>query len=109
MAVAHKHDLTVTELLSERKFLHVLPARQEAMWRCLVETNEPLVAISLALNRNAKTVAEGALRFAERTGAPVPRMLASWRSIGRGRRHAKTTPADHCPTIGEAIRARRLA
>lgn len=53
--VARKHGLTLHDLLSERRERRLVVARQEAIWRCKMETTMSLPAIGKRFNRDHTT------------------------------------------------------
>ena len=71
--VAAKHGYLVTELKSPRRHRGLVLARQEAMWRCKMETNNSFPEIARALGgRDHTTILHGVRRHAERIARVKP-------------------------------------
>lgn len=71
--VARKHRYAAAELWGERRNKQVVAARQEAMFRCFVETTQSLGQIARAFGRDHTTIGYGVATYARRHGLPMPR------------------------------------
>ena len=67
--VCEKHGLTKAELLSARRDVTIVAARQEAMYRMSKETSMSMPAIGMRLGRDHTTVIYGVRKHAERLAA----------------------------------------
>jgi len=75
--VAAKYRLTVTEILSEARHVEVSRPRQEAMYRCVAETNLSLIRIGKEFGgRDHSTIYYGTLYHCGRNGIKPPRGMA---------------------------------
>ncbi|MCC6736154.1 MAG: hypothetical protein IT534_08490 [Bauldia sp.] len=83
--VAVKHDLPVRDILSDRRARALIPARHEAIWRCVMETPLSLPAIGRVFHRDHTSIGHAVMRHHLTTGAPLPRGM-DWKA-GRRKRH----------------------
>lgn len=74
--VSEKHGIPVKDILSERRAWALIPARHEAIYRCVAETSLSLPAIGRVFNRDHTTIGASVMRHHVRTGAPLPRGMA---------------------------------
>lgn len=85
--VAAKYGVSVRDLVSERRPRSILPARREAMYRCVVETSLSLPTVGRAFRRDHTTIGEAVMRHHLTTGAPLPRSM-NWKPRHRKREGA---------------------
>ncbi|MGD9740397.1 MAG: helix-turn-helix domain-containing protein [Parvibaculaceae bacterium] len=90
--VSEKHDIPVKDILSERRAWALIPARHEAIYRCVAETALSLPAIGRVFNRDHTSIGHAVMRHHVRTGAPLPRGMV-WMT-GWKVRHPKTGKKD---------------
>lgn len=67
---AAKHGLEVVDLVAARRSKHLVPARHEAMYRCVRETTLSLTVIGRIFHRNHTSVGYGAMMHADRNNLP---------------------------------------
>jgi type II secretory pathway component GspD/PulD (secretin) len=70
--VARAHRLTDHDILSCRRNVLIVRARQEAMYRVINETTHSLTVIGKAFDRDPSTVWHGVHAHAARSGLPTP-------------------------------------
>ena len=83
--VAAKHSVPVADILSDGKSHAIIPARHEAMYRCVAETELSLPAIGRIFHRDHTSIGNAVMRHHIRTGAPLPRGM-DWKAGRRKRR-----------------------
>lgn len=67
--VCHKHNITYSELVGDRRSKHLVKARHEAAFRLSRETEMSLPAIGRRLNRDHTTILYGLRCYQERIEA----------------------------------------
>ncbi|MGV8840475.1 MAG: helix-turn-helix domain-containing protein [Bauldia sp.] len=85
--VAAKHDIPTHDILSDQRARALIPARHEAIWRCVMETPLSLPAIGRVFNRDHTSIGHAVMRHHLTTGAPLPRGM-DWKA-GRRKRHPR--------------------
>jgi chromosomal replication initiation ATPase DnaA len=73
--VAHKHDLTLSELTSHDLHARLVVARQAAMYELALKTTYSYKAIGRRLDRDHSTVIKGIAQHCKRHGVPFPRPI----------------------------------
>ncbi|MCW5718845.1 MAG: hypothetical protein KIS68_13540 [Bauldia sp.] len=83
--VAARHDIPVHDILSDRRARVLIPARHEAIWRCVMETPLSLPAIGRVFHRDHTSIGHAVMRHHLTTGDPLPRGM-DWKAGRRKRR-----------------------
>lgn len=110
--VAARHDIPVHDILSDRRARVLIPARHEAIWRCVMETPLSLPAIGRVFHRDHTSIGHAVMRHHLTTGAPLPRGM-DWKAGRRRRRPGRaafrggqrSARRGHCPAA-EGMRRR---
>lgn len=68
--VAEKRKVPLQDMLSNRRFLPIIEARQEAYYRLVTETSMGWAQIGRLIGKDHTTVLHGCRRYAERHGLP---------------------------------------
>lgn len=106
--VSRKHDIPVKDILSERRARVLIPARHEAIFRCVAESPLSLPAIGRIFNRDHTSIGHAVMRHHLNTGAPLPRGM-DWQAGRRKRRPDKASrngaEQAECPPVGHRERA----
>lgn len=87
--VAARHDIPVHDILSDRRARVLIPARHEAIWRCVMETPLSLPAIGRVFHRDHTSIGHAVMRHHLTTGDPLPRGM-DWKAGRRKRRPGRT-------------------
>jgi chromosomal replication initiation ATPase DnaA len=96
--VAAKHDLTMIEMLSQRRPRALAHARQEAYWRCMSETLASLPMIGRCFgNRDHTTILKGGQAHVARVKAAAAAAAAA-----QPPQHAAVTPHHESAADGPA-------
>jgi hypothetical protein len=104
--VAAKYRLSPSDILSDRRSRAVLvPARHEAIYRCVLETPMSLPAIGRVFKRDHTSIGHAVMRHHFRTNAPLPRGMV-W-VTGWKVRHPKTGEA-RTPPLPQRNKGNRL-
>lgn len=97
--VAAKHDIPVHDILSDRRARVLIPARHEAIWRCVMETPLSLPAIGRVFHRDHTSIGHAVMRHHLTTGDPLPRGM-DWKA---GRRQRRPGVAERHAATGTAL------
>jgi len=60
--VAARHDIPVHDILSDRRARVLIPARHEAIWRCVMETPLSLPAIGRVFHRDHTSIGHAVMQ-----------------------------------------------
>jgi len=118
---ARKHGVRPDELLGNRRWRYLMPARQELYYRLLAELEGSAYQVAFYIDRNQSTLLAGAAKHAARHGldtGPIDRLRrapllsqAQRDANKRAQRHAREarmSPAERAAML-EARRIRRRA
>ena len=74
--LARAHGLSVDDITGPSRMKHIIPARQEAMYRAAVELGMSYNQIGMSLGgRDHSTIIHGVKAHAKRNGLPIPERL----------------------------------
>lgn len=77
--VAEKYGLTAALIVSPKRNKTIIPARFEAIYRCVVETDKGLGYIARVFHRDRTTVGATVMRYCRINGLTPPRGL-NWKA-----------------------------
>jgi hypothetical protein len=86
--VARLHRVRAEAIVSPKRAHHLLPARFEAIYRCVAETELTLAAIGRIFRRDHTSIGAAVMRHHHLTGAPLPRGM-NWTAGDLDKRKAR--------------------
>jgi len=90
--VSRRHDIPVGEILSDSRARVLIPARHEAIFRCVAESPLSLPSIGRIFNRDHTSIGYAVMKHHLRTGERSPRGM-DWILGGRKRHQLKNGDA----------------